>query len=44
MALARNYAAKGDKTNAIEQYDQIAKDYPNSALSKTAEVQKNALK
>jgi predicted negative regulator of RcsB-dependent stress response len=44
MALARNYELKGDKTKAIEQYDLISKDFPNSELGKNAEVAKSRLK
>lgn len=43
MALGRNYAAKGDKAKALEQYEQVKKDFPNSQVAKSAEVQKNAL-
>ena len=43
LALGRNFAAKGDKAKASEHYDQVAKEFPNSALAKTAEAQKLAL-
>lgn len=43
MALARNFAAKGDKAKATEYYEQVTKDFPNSALAKTAEAQKLTL-
>lgn len=44
MALARNFQLKGDKPKAVEQYDQVIKDFPNSALAKAAEAQKSALR
>ncbi|MEW6055890.1 MAG: tetratricopeptide repeat protein [Bdellovibrionota bacterium] len=43
MALARNYQSKGDKAKAAEQYNQVSKEFPNSALSKAAEAHKNTL-
>lgn len=43
MALARNFASKGDKTKAAEYYDQVTKDFANSPLAKSAESQKTQL-
>ena len=39
MALARNYALKGDKPRALEQYEQVGKEFPNTPMSKDAEIQ-----
>ena len=44
MALARNYDLKGDKVKAIETYNQITKDFPNTSVAKTAETEKNKLR
>jgi predicted negative regulator of RcsB-dependent stress response len=43
MALARLYELKGDKAKAIEQYDLVSKELPNSASSKIADAQKARL-
>lgn len=43
-ALARNFELKGDKAKAIEQYDQLIKEFPNSPTAKTAEARKQALR
>ncbi len=39
MALARNYAMKGDKPRALEQYQAVGKEFPNTPLAKDAEIQ-----
>ncbi|MBI3542374.1 MAG: tetratricopeptide repeat protein [Deltaproteobacteria bacterium] len=44
MALARNYALKGDKPRALEQYQQVVKDFPNTPTSKQAEAEISHLK
>lgn len=39
MALARNYALKGDKPRALEQYEQVGKEFPNTPMAKDSEIQ-----
>lgn len=44
LAMARNYELKGDKPKAIEQYNQVLKDFPNTPAAKSAEAQISHLK
>lgn len=41
MAMARVYQLKGDSQKAMEKLNQITTDFPNTALAKSAEIQKH---
>lgn len=43
LSLARNLELKGDKAKAKEQYDLVLKEFPGTAVARTAEAQKKAL-
>jgi predicted negative regulator of RcsB-dependent stress response len=44
LALGRNLEIKGDKPRALEQYELVAREFPGSALARTAEIQRAQLR